>query len=76
MADFRGFGRHLVKVGTRKELKEIEIIGREKSLDIVARHHFGISIISFSLQEAIEFRDEIDEWLVGEELLKKSDITV
>ena len=61
----------MVVIGKKKEIKDIEIIGRITTLDIVARHHFGISIISLSYEDAQEFREEIDEWLCEQTASKK-----
>jgi hypothetical protein len=44
-------------------MKEIELNGKLESLDIIARHHFGISIISLTTEDAIKLRSEIHEWL-------------
>lgn len=49
----------MVKIGAKKEIKEIEIVGRNVTLDIIARHNFGISIVSLSLEEALKLREEI-----------------
>jgi hypothetical protein len=68
---------NLVAVGKKKEIKEIEIIGNEKTFDIISRHAFRISIISLSTDDALELQDEIDEWIA--EVTKseaKRDITV
>jgi hypothetical protein len=54
-----------------KEIKEIQIIGRIHTLDIIARLYFGISMISLSPDEALLLREEIDEWL--EEATTKND---
>lgn len=61
----------MVAIGKKKEIKEIEIIGRIRTFDIVARHHFGISIISLSYEDAQEFREEIDEWFREQTTSKK-----
>jgi hypothetical protein len=53
----------LVKTGRRKELKEVEIIATEEALQLRTNHAFGISIISLSTEDALQLRDEIEEWL-------------
>jgi hypothetical protein len=53
----------LVKPGRRKELKEVEIIATEEALQLRTNHAFGISIISLSTEDALQLRDEIEEWL-------------
>jgi uncharacterized protein (DUF2344 family) len=60
----------MVMVETRKEIKDVEIIERKESFDIVARHHFGISIISLKPEDALELRQEIDEWLSQNRLVE------
>ena len=53
----------MVKPGRRKELKEVEIIATEEALQLRTNHAFGISIISLSTEDALQLRDEIEEWL-------------
>jgi hypothetical protein len=62
----------LVKLGRKRQIREIELIGRNKSVDIIARHAFGISIISLSPEDVLELREEIDEWLAEQTLEKQS----
>lgn len=52
----------MVKLGERKQIKEIVIIGRNEKLEIIANHYFGISIISLSVKDSSDLKDEIDEW--------------
>jgi hypothetical protein len=53
----------LVKVGKKKELKEVELIGTKEAVQLRTTHAFGISIISFSTEDALQLRDEIEEWI-------------
>lgn len=53
----------MVKISKKKELKEIVLVGKANTLEIVSTHRFGISIISLTPEDAIDLRAEIDEWL-------------
>jgi hypothetical protein len=46
-----------------EELDFIELIGGKGSIDEVARHAFGISIVKLSPEDRIQLRKEIGEWL-------------
>ncbi len=52
-----------MEIGEIKEIKEIELLGRLETLEIVARHHFGISIISLTSKDVLRLKQEMDEWL-------------
>jgi hypothetical protein len=52
----------LVKLGERKQIKEIALVGRNEKFEIIANHYLGISIIALSVKDASDLKDEIDEW--------------
>jgi hypothetical protein len=65
----------LVRIGQKKEIKEIEVIGQGNDLQIVSRHSFGISIISLQTEDALRLNGEINEWL-EEKKAKVNKLTV
>ncbi|MHB1907279.1 MAG: hypothetical protein ACYCQJ_00250 [Nitrososphaerales archaeon] len=52
-----------MKKGSRKEIGEVELYALGNSLQMRANHSFGISVISLNVEQAMELREEIDEWL-------------
>ncbi|MHB1907718.1 MAG: hypothetical protein ACYCQJ_02460 [Nitrososphaerales archaeon] len=62
----------MVKIASKKQIKDIELVALSNRLQIRTWHAFGISIISLTEDEALQLRDEIDEWVAEKPKTKTS----
>jgi hypothetical protein len=62
----------LVQMGQLKQLKEIEIYGANGKFQIRTYHQWGISVINLTTQDAKVLRQELDEWLLSDQLITKN----